>query len=134
MDSAADTRSPMTSRTSGGPTWVEGGPPPGPGLPQRGGQLVDDTREVVRTEIALYKAKASERITAYKGAAIFFGAAAVLALEALGALLVGLILTLATLIGPGWATLIVVGAVFALAGALAYIGKNRLAPAPGTRA
>ena len=94
-------------------------------------RLVDDARDVARAEVGVYKAKAAERAQAYKGAVIFFGAAAVLALEALGALLVGLIMTLATLVGPGFATLIVVGLVFTLAGVLAFIGKGRLAPPPG---
>ena len=114
----------------GAPEWVEVSPGEAPGVTRLVGQLVDDTREVVRTEIALVKAKVSERVTAYKGAAIFLVAAGVLALEALGALLVGLILTLATLIGPGWATLVVVGLVFAAAGVLAYLGIKKLAPAP----
>lgn len=100
-------------------------------LPALVSRLVDDARDVARAEVAVYKAKASERAQAYKGAVIFFAVAGVLALEALGALLVGLILTLATLVGPGWATLIVVGVVFAIAGVLAMIGKGRLAPAPG---
>jgi hypothetical protein len=103
------------------------------GLPQLVVQLVDDAKEVARAEIAVVKAKASERIGAYGGAAMFLGAAAVLALEALGALLVGLIMTLATKIGPGFATLAVVGTVMAIAGVLAWIGKGKLAgpPPPG---
>lgn len=100
------------------------------GLPQLVVQLVDDAKDVARAEIAVVKAKAGERIGAYKGAAIFLGAAAVLALEAFGALLVGIILTLATKVGPGFATLIVVGAVFVIAGVLAWIGVGRLASPP----
>ena len=118
------------------PVWVELTPGEGggaAGIPKLVGQVVEDVRDLVQAEIAVYKAKTTERVTAYRGAAIFFGAAAVLALEALGALLVGLIMTLATKIGPGFATLIVVGLVFAAAGVLAYIGKSRLAPAPGTK-
>lgn len=91
-------------------------------------QFVDDGRELVSAEVALYKAKASERLNAYKGAAIFFAAAGVLALAALIALLVGLILSFATLIGPGWATLAVIGVTLLIAGVLALIGKGRLAP------
>lgn len=116
------------------PEWVALSPGEAPGVTKLVGQLVDDTRDVVRTEIALIKAKVNERVTAYKGAVIFLVAAGVLALEALGALLVGLILTLATLVGPGWATLIVVGAVFAAAGVLAYLGIKKLSPAPTTGA
>ena len=100
------------------------------GLPQLVVQLVDDAKDVARAEIAVVKAKASERIGAYQGAAIFFAAAGILALGAFGALLVGLILTLATKIGPGFATLIVVGVVLIVAGALAWIGKGKLAPPP----
>lgn len=92
------------------------------------GQLVDDSRELVSAEVGLYKARASERIGAYKGAAVFFAIAGVLALAALIALLVGLILSLATVIGPGLATLAVVGVTLLIAGVLGMIGKGRLAP------
>jgi len=96
-------------------------------------RLATDAREFATAEVDLVKAKATERIGRYKGAAIFFAAAGVLALAALIALLVGLILTLATLVGSGWATLIVIGATLAVAGVLALVGKGRLAPPPGLR-
>lgn len=95
-------------------------------------RLVDDTRSLATAEIALYKARLGERTSAYKNAAIFFAAAGVLALAALIALLVGLILSIATLVGPGFATAIVVGVVFLIAGILAMIGKGKLAPAKVT--
>lgn len=98
-------------------------------LPSLVGQLVDDLREVAHAEVRLFRAKAGERATSYKSAAIFLGIAAIMALEAVGALLVGLIMTIATLVGPGFATLIVVGVVMLLTGTLAVIGKSRLAPA-----
>lgn len=94
-------------------------------------RAVDDARELAAAEVALYKAKAQERISAYTSAAIFFGAAAVLALSAVTALLVGLIMALATLIGPLGATAVVVVATLAIAGILAMIGKGKLAPAKG---
>lgn len=97
------------------------------GLTTLVGRLVDDTREMVSAEIGLYKARAGERIGAYRNAVVFFAVAAVLALGGLLALLVGAIMTLATLVGPGWATLIVVGVVFAIAAILALIGKGKLA-------
>lgn len=96
-------------------------------VPELVGRLVDDTRGVVAAEVELYKAKAAERVSAYKSAAIFFGAAGVLALAALIALLVGLIMTLATLIGPGFATVVVVFAVLAIAAVLGLIGRGKLA-------
>lgn len=91
-------------------------------------RAVEDARELARAEVALVKAKAGERATAYKNAAVFFAIAGVLALAAVVALLVGLILSLATLVGPGWATAIVVAGTFAVAGVLALIGKGKLAP------
>lgn len=90
------------------------------------GRLTGDAREVARAEIALTKAKLGDSVSRYKTAAIFFAAAGVLALAALIALLVGLIATLATLVGPGWATLIVVGATLLIAVTLGIIGKGRL--------
>lgn len=94
-------------------------------------QLTEDAKEVARAELALQKTKASEIAGRYKNAVIFFAVAGVLALAGLIALLVGLIETLATKVGPGFATLIVVGLVFVIAGVLAVIGKNRLSPKVG---
>jgi len=91
-------------------------------------QLTDDAKEFARAEVALQKAKVGEAVGRYKNAVIFFAVAGVLALAGLIALLVGLIETLATKVGPGLATLIVVGIVFTTAGVLAVIGKNRLTP------
>jgi hypothetical protein len=103
-------------------------PPPEPeGVATLVGRLVDDSRSLVSAELALYKAKATERATAYKSAILFFAVAGVLALAALIALLVGLILSLATLVGPLAATGIVVAVVLIAAGVLAMIGKGRLA-------
>jgi len=92
------------------------------------GRLVEDARGLAGAEIALVKARAGERIGAYKNAIVFFAIAGVLSLATLIALLVGLILSLATLVGPGLATLIVVVAMLAIAGALAVVGKGKLAP------
>lgn len=92
-------------------------------------RLLTDGRDYAQAEVALYKAKAGERISAYRSAAIFFAVAAVLALSSVTALLIGLIMTLATLIGPGWATLTVVVGVLVVAGVLGLIGKAKLAPA-----
>ena len=102
-------------------------------VPELVGRLVEDTRGLVSAEVELYKAKIAERVSAYKNAVVFFAAAGVLALCGLIALLVGLIITLATLVGPGVATLIVVGIVFAVAIALALLGRAKLA-APNTGA
>lgn len=96
-------------------------------------RAVEDARDLARAEIALVKAKAGERATAYKNAAVFFGAAATLAMSAVTALLVGLILSIATLVGPGWATAVVVIGTVLIAGILALIGKGKLAPPKGVK-
>ncbi|HEX8483766.1 phage holin family protein [Sphingomonas sp.] len=101
-----------------------------PGVAALVTQLIDDTREVVSAEIAVHKARIGERAAAYKGAAVFFAIAGVLALAALIAMLVGAILSLATLIGPGLATLAIVLGTLLIAGVLAMIGKRRLAAPP----
>ncbi|WP_200916136.1 phage holin family protein [Sphingomonas sp. Leaf20] len=90
------------------------------------GRLAAETRALAGAEVAVYKAKFGETASAYKSAAMFFAVAGVLGLAALIALLVGAILTLATLVGPGWATVTVVGVVLVLAGILAMIGKSKL--------
>jgi hypothetical protein len=117
------------------PRTDPGAPPPRPpegdeSIPALLGRLVEDTRSLAGAEIALYKAKLGERVAAYKGAVIFFAAAGVLALAALIALLVGLILSLATLIGPGLATAAVVIGVLVIAGILGLIGSRKLKPVP----
>lgn len=99
-----------------------------PGLTELVSRLTGDAKDVARAEIALQKAKVGEAVGRYRNAAIFFVVAGVLALAGLIALLVGLIETLATLMGPGLATLVVVGGVFLIAGVLALVGKNRLSP------
>lgn len=96
------------------------------GLRSLVGQLVEDTRGLAKAEIALAKARLGDRVGAYKSAIMFFVVAGVLALAALIALLVGLIETLATLVGPGFATAIVVGVTLAIAVALAIVGKGKL--------
>jgi len=98
-----------------------------PGVTTLVGRLVDESRTLVSAELALYKAKAGERVSAYKSAIVFFAIAGVLGLAALVALLVGLIMALATVLHPIWATLIVVGVVLLLAAILGIVGKGRLA-------
>ena len=90
------------------------------------GRLAGETKAFATAEVAVYKARFCETATAYKSAAMFFAVAGVLALAALIALLVGAILTLTPLVGPGWATAIVVVVVLVLAGILAMIGKSKL--------
>jgi uncharacterized membrane protein YqjE len=92
-------------------------------------RLVQQMRTLAGAEVALFKARAGERFVAYKGAAIMFAVAGLLALLAAIGLTVGAILSLATVIGPGWATLAVVAVLLAVALVIALVGKSRLSPA-----
>ncbi|MDF2495911.1 phage holin family protein [Sphingomonas sp.] len=96
------------------------------GIGQLMSQLAADAKEAAQAEVALAKARAAFAATRYKWAAVYFSIAGVLALAALIALLVGLILTLATVIGPGWATAAVVVGVLAIATILGLMGKAQL--------
>lgn len=95
-------------------------------LPAMVSRLVGETRSLASAEVAVYKARIGETIVRYRTAAVFFVVAGVLALAALIALLVGLILTLTPYVGAGFATLIVVGVVLAIAVILGLVGKSRL--------
>lgn len=121
---AAPTTGPGSAANAGRPVAVKLSDE---SVPELVGRLVDDTRGLVSAEFELQKAKLGERVSAYKAAAIFFGVAAVLGLAALIALLVGLIMTLATLIGPGFATAVVVIGVLTAAAVLAMVGRGKLA-------
>lgn len=93
------------------------------------GQLVEDGKGYARAELGYYRALATERMRAAKSGAIFLVAGLVLFHGALIALFVGLVLSLATLVGPVSATLIVVLVASVIGGVLAKIGLSHLARA-----
>jgi uncharacterized membrane protein YqjE len=90
------------------------------------GRLVEDTRGLAKAEIELAKVRVGERVVTYRSAAVLFAVAGVLALAALIALLVGLIMTFATLVGPAFATAIVVIVTLMIAGVFGLMGKAKL--------
>lgn len=100
-----------------------------PGLVDLFGQLATDARDVARAEAGLVKARAIDTLDRYKAAAILFAAAGTIGLAVLVALLVGLILTLAPHVGPGPATLIVVGGFSVITVILGLLGRARLSTA-----
>lgn len=100
-----------------------------PGLVDLFGQLAVDARDVARAEAGLVKARAIDTLGRYKAAAILFAAAGTLGGAVLVALLIGLILTLSPYVGPGPATLIVVGVFGLIAVILGLLGKARLTAA-----
>jgi hypothetical protein len=79
------------------------------------GRLVGEGREVARSEASFYKALASYRLGKAKGGLIALGAGIVFAHMGAIALTIGLVLAVATLIGP-------LGAGLAVAAALGLVG------------
>lgn len=93
------------------------------------GRAIADGRAYADAEIAYWRALAVDRLADVRGVAIFGGVALLLINAAAIALIVGLILSLAPLIGPGLATLVVVLAAAgtaALAGGLALKHLRRV--------
>ena len=84
-------------------------------------QLVDEGKSFARAEVALYKTRA--RVIAKRSgiAAALAGAALVLVVGGIGALLVGLIIALAASVGALAATLVVVGVTLGVAALLGYL-------------
>jgi hypothetical protein len=89
-------------------------------------RLVADARAVVTAEITLYRAKSVSWLAQAKTIAIFGVTALILVNAAIIALLVGLILTIQTLVGPGWATAIVVLGTLVIAGLLGWLASGRV--------
>jgi hypothetical protein len=89
-------------------------------------QLVDDGKAYAQAEIDLVKAIAADKAAAARTAAIFLGLALFIAFGAIVALSVGIVLALATLIGPllgGVVAFVLIGAVAALLG---WLGAQKI--------
>jgi hypothetical protein len=90
------------------------------------GRLVDDAKGFGHAEIDYYRTLVRERLRAAK-ASLWMGAVAMaLALAASVALVVGLVFTLAPYVGPGWATLIVVGVSLGLAAMMGWLAWQQI--------
>ena len=97
------------------------------------GRLVEDGKGFARAELGYYRTLATGKLRA-AGLGLGLGVAAlVLAGSAVTALLVGLILALATLVGPGWSTAIVIVGALALAGLLGWLAYRRLSTIFGSQ-
>ena len=89
-------------------------------------QLVDDGKAYAKAEIDLVKAIAADKAAEARTAAILLGLALFIAFGAMVALCVGIVLALATLIGPllgGVVAFILIGAV---AGLLGWLGAQKI--------
>lgn len=87
-------------------------------------RVVDDAKAYAQAEVTLWKTVASTRGSQAGIAAGFAAGAVVIALSAVTALLVGAILSLRPVMGPGWATLLVVVVALAIAGLLAKMALS----------
>lgn len=90
------------------------------------GRLVEDGKGYARAEIGYYRTLAASKLGEAKLGLTLGAAALVVALCSVTALLVGLILSLAPLVGPGWATLIVILAALALSALLGWLAYKRI--------
>lgn len=90
------------------------------------GRLVDDGKTLVRSEVGLYKEVALYRAGKARGGVAAIGAAVGLCLVALVALTMGLVLGLATLVGPLAAGLIVASAAGLVAFLLIRYGAGKM--------
>jgi hypothetical protein len=106
--------------------------PPDPATATTGeliGQLSDQVSRLVRDEVRLAQAEVTQKAKRFGIGAGLFGAAGVVAILGLGALVTAAILGLANVL-PGWLAAILVAVVlFAVAGVLALLGKNDVAKA-----
>ena len=90
------------------------------------GRLVDDAKGFGQAELDYYRTLARERLRAAK-TSLWMGAVAMsLALAASVALVVGLVLTLAPRVGPGWATLIVVSVALGAASLMGWLAWQQI--------
>jgi len=88
------------------------------------GRLVEDGKAYAHAEIGYVRALAGERLRAAKSGFVFLIAGLVLLHGALIALFVGLVLSLAALIGPFWSMLVVVLVASIAGGVLAKVGVS----------
>ncbi|WP_029724500.1 phage holin family protein [Sphingomonas sp. UNC305MFCol5.2] len=91
------------------------------------GRLVEDGKGFARAEIGYYRTLAASKLGEARAGLILGIAALVIALCSVTALLVGLILSLTPLVGPGLATLIVIVVALALAGLLGWFAYRNVA-------
>jgi uncharacterized membrane protein len=106
---------------------VEEGPPPQQeSIPALVTRLIDDGEEFVRAELKLYRARLFSRLDEARNAIILAVVALSLVQAVMVAALVGLLIVLRPVIGPGGATAVVVVTGLAFAGLLAWLGWRQL--------
>ena len=89
-------------------------------------RLADDARAYGQAELDYYKTLVRERLRAGRTSLWMGGVALSLGLAAGVALVVGLVLTLAPLVGPGFATLIVVAVTLGLSALMGWLAWQQI--------
>ena len=100
---------------------MEGEPQPEDSITSLVSRLIDDGEQFVRAELKLYRARLFSRLDEVRNAILLGIGALVLAQSVVVAALVGLLMTMRWLVGPGWATLIVVGGGLLVVAAMAWM-------------
>ena len=95
-------------------------------LPELARQLASDGVSLARAEFLLATKRLAPKLAAARIAVALIVGAAILTMLATIALIVGLVMQLATLVGPGFAGLIICGAGLLIAGAMGIAGSRRL--------
>lgn len=104
----------------------EGPPPQEESITSLVTRLIDDGEEFVRAELKLYRARLFSRLDEARSAIVLAVLALSLVQAVIVAALVGLLIVLRPIIGPGGATAVVVVAGLALAGLLAWLAVAQL--------
>lgn len=105
---------------------MEGEIPPDDSIPVLVSRLIDDSKQFLRAEIRLYRARLFTRLPSARNAVILLVGAVLLIQAVLVAALVGLLMVLRQALGPAWATAIVVVVGFLLAGIMAWSAAIQL--------
>jgi hypothetical protein len=106
-------------------------PPPPPGaadssIGDLASKLVDDAKAYAKAEVGVVKAIAGEKADAFKVPLILIATSLLVALTALTALAVGIVMALATIMGPLLAGIVAFLLIGAVAGIMAWTGYSKL--------
>jgi len=94
------------------------------------GQLIEDARSLARAEVKLFKSKALALFRRSRAAIVLLLIAACLAFASVVALMLGLVLALAPLVGAALAGVILLVVGLAMAGLLGWLAIRLLAGPP----
>jgi hypothetical protein len=97
------------------------------GLPALIGQLFEDALSLAKAEVRLAKARVYDLLRRSRTALVLLMAAFLIVQGAVVALMLALVLTLAPLVGPAFAGLILLAAGLVLAGLLGWLALRQIA-------